>query len=151
MRFLSVSLTYFSKMTTATPPAQPSPARELLRQLQDSFAPFKTHQPLAIGIDSAIQERMPEVDRKTLRTALRLHTHSMRYLKAMEKARVRQDLDGNPAGEVTDEQRQHAADLLKERFKKAAAERRAREAEEAEARRKAEKLQQLAARFAKTR
>lgn len=143
-------------MTSATPPTQPSPARELLRLLQDSFAPFKAFQPLAIGIDAAIQERMPEVDRKTLRTALRLHTHSMRYLKAMEKATARLDLDGNPAGEVTEDQRKHATDILKERFKKAATERRAREAEvrareaeEAETRRKAEKLQQLAARFAK--
>jgi ProP effector len=79
----------------------------------------------------------------------------------MEKGTVRLNLDGTPAGEVTDENRQHAAELLRERFKKQAEQRKAGEAatKAAEAEAKAaeaaikaeaerlEKLSQLAEKF----
>jgi ProP effector len=63
---------------------------------------------LAIGIDKQILARMPELDRKTMRTALGIHTGSLRYLRAMEKATVRYDLDGTAGAEVTDTHRTHA-------------------------------------------
>ncbi|MBC9070857.1 ProQ/FinO family protein [Thauera sp. CAU 1555] len=123
--------------------------RELLKKLQAVSPTFKDCRPLAIRIDAAIHERFPEFSRKALRSALRLHTASTRYLKAVEKGDTRFDLDGKPAGEVTEEQRTHAATLLKERFAKAAKEQRAkREADEAE-RRRQEKLAQLVGKFSR--
>lgn len=129
-------------------------ARALLKQLQEQFAPFRDCQPLAIGIDKQLQQRMPELDRKTLRIALGLHTNSTRYLKVMAKATARVDLDGNPAGEVPEAHRAHADEALRERFRKEAelrktqrqAERAAEEAERADQKR-VEKLNQLAAKF----
>ncbi len=46
----------------------------------------------------------------------------------MQTATVRLNLDGSEAGEVTDEARTHAAELLRERFKKQAEQRKAVEA-----------------------
>lgn len=138
-------------------PAQP--ARLLLKELHDKFAVFRECKPLAIGIDKQLVARIPEINRKLLRTALGIHTNSLRYLKAMEKAKVRVDLDGNSADEVPETHRTHASRILRERAAKSA-ERRAvqrkteeaqRAADEAEAaeRQRAEKLNQLAAKFSK--
>lgn len=138
--------------TVADPAAAPSPtpaqaARALLKDFQEKFPVFQECKPLAIGIDKQIIARLPEIDRKTLRTALRFHTNSMRYLKAMEKATVRFDLEGNPGDEVTEAHRAHASESVRERIKKDAEQRKAqRQAEEAE-RKRTEKLGQLAAKF----
>jgi ProP effector len=136
--------------TAAAPAANPvHEARKLLKTLQERFIVFREHRPLAIGVDKQIIAQTPDVNRKVLRIALGLHTRSVPYLKAMEKATVRFDLDGNAAGEVPTEHRKHAAEMLRERFKKAAEQRKAqREAEEAE-RRHAEKLNALAAKFSR--
>lgn len=131
-------------------------ARGLLAKLQEVSPTFREVRPLALRIDKAIAARFPDVDRKVIRGAMRQHTASTRYLKAMEKATERFDLDGKGDGEVTAEQREHAKQTLKERFaevakrKKAALEQEKaqRAAEEAE-RRKAEKLQQLLGKFSK--
>jgi ProP effector len=131
----------------ATNPVQD--ARKLLKSLQERFAVFRECRPLAIGVDKQIIAREPEVSRKILRIALGIHTRSVPYLKAMEKATVRFDLDGNAADEVPQEHRKHAAEMLRERFKKVAEQRKAqREAEETE-RRHAEKLNALAAKFSR--
>jgi ProP effector len=126
--------------------------RALLKHLQQQFVAFRNCLPLAIGIDKEVLARMPGLNRKTMRAALGIHTGSMRYLRAMEKATVRYDLDGKPGAEVTDTHRQHAKELLQERFKKEAerkkAEREAAAQEEAD-RKRQEKLQQLASKFAK--
>lgn len=136
----------------ATPAAPTQTARSLLKQLQQQFPAFRDCLPLAIGIDKQILARMPELDRKTMRTALGIHTGSLRYLRAMEKATVRYDLDGTAGAEVTDTHRSHAKDTLQQRFKKEAerkkAERDAAQAEEAN-RLRAEKLQQLASKFSR--
>jgi ProP effector len=106
---------------------------------------------------------LPELERKVLRVALGIHTNSLQYLKGMEKATTRFDLDGNTADEVTDAHRAHAADILRERFKKNAelrkaqrdaenAQRKAAEAqrkEEEAAQQRAEKLTQLTAKFSR--
>jgi ProP effector len=126
--------------------------RALLKQLQQQFKAFRDCLPLAIGIDKQVLSRLPNLNRKTMRAALGIHTGSMRYLRAMEKATVRYDLDGNPGAEVTDTHRQHAKELLQERFKKEAERKKAERdaAAQAEAdRKRQEKLQQLASKFAK--
>lgn len=135
----------------ATPaPASAQTARSLLKQFQQQFPAFRDCLPLAIGIDKQILARMPELDRKTMRTALGIHTGSLRYLRAMEKAMLRYDLDGAPGAEVTDTHRSHAKETLQQRFKKEAerkkAERDAAQAEEANKLRQ-EKLLQLASKF----
>lgn len=136
-------------------PAAPQPtspvqaARKLLKELQEQFAVFRDCQPLAIGIDKAIVARLPEIERKTLRTALRIHTHSLRYLRAMEKATARFDLDGQSVAEVTAEHRAHAAEALRERFKKEAEQRKVQRAAEEAERRRSEKLEQLTAKFSR--
>jgi len=124
----------------------------MLKQLQERFAVFRDCRPLAIGIDKQVLAAVPDLDRKTLRVALRMHVGSLRYLKAMQQATQRFDLEGNPVAEVSDEHRAHAAETLKERFRKEAEQKRAKAAAEREAEaaeRHAQKLNQLAAKFAK--
>jgi len=152
-------------MTTATPEnaaaevpsaaaEAPATPRALLALLSEKFAVFRDHQPLAIGVNQQLLQRCPEIDAKLLKTALFRHTHSVRYLKAMEKAQHRLDLDGNAAGEVTEEHRQHASQTLKERFKaqadqrkaEAAAKKAEEDAKKADAQRAA-KLNALAEKF----
>jgi len=146
-------------MTTTEPSTEPTiskpiDARALLKDIHARFDVFRNHSPLAIGIDRQIFALLPDLEKKALRLAMRSHTISTRYLREMEKGTVRLNLDGTPAGEVTDENRQHAAELLRERFKKQAEQRKAGEAatKAAEAAIKAEaerleKLNQLAEKF----
>jgi ProP effector len=150
--------------TSGGPPVAPAlSARSLLKQLQHQFPAFRNCLPLAIGIDKQLLARLPELDRKTMRAALGIHTGSLRYLRAMEKATVRYDLDGTAGAEVTDTHRQHAKEVLQQRFKKEAdrkrvereagqaerqAEREAEQAEEAN-RLRQEKLLQLASKFSR--
>jgi ProP effector len=134
-------------------------ARTLLKQFQQQFPPFRDCLPLSIGIDKQILARLPELDRKTMRTALGIHTGSLRYLRVMEKATVRYDLDGAAGAEVTQTHRDHATQVLQQRFKKEAERKKAerdaataqREAEAAEEanRLRQEKLNQLTAKFSR--
>lgn len=156
----AASATPASDSPSDSPAAAPSPAssvsaaRALLKTLEAQFPAFRDCLPLAIGIDKQLLARLPDLERKVLRTALRMHTHSLRYLKGMEKATVRFDLDGQSGEAVDEAHRAHASETLRERFKKNAEQRKAqlaagkaqREADEAE-RRRAEKLDQLAAKF----
>jgi ProP effector len=132
-------------------PVADSP-RALLKQLQQQFPAFRNCLLLEIGIDKQLLSRMPDLNRKLMRAALGIHTGSMRYLRAMEKATVRYDLDGKAGAEVTDTHRQHAKELLQQRFKKEAerkkAERDAAAQLEAE-RKRQEKLEQLASKFSR--
>jgi ProP effector len=133
---------------TATPDAAPvlSP-RSLLKKLQADFAVFRDCLPLAIGIDKQLQARQPDLQRKVLRVALGIHTNSLRYLKVMEKATVRFDLDGNAADEVSDAHRTHALEAIRERLKKEADKRRAEKEAAAAERQRTEKMGQLLAKF----
>lgn len=130
--------------------------RSLLKDLHEKFAVFRNYSPLAIGIDKQVSALLPELEKKTLRLAMRSHTVSTRYLKEMEKGKVRLNLDATPADDVTDENRSHATELLRERFKKQADQRKAAEAasKAAEAaakaeQRRVEKLSQLADKFSR--
>jgi ProP effector len=146
-------------MNTPSPTPAPAPAqsaRALLKEFQEKFPAFRDYLPLAIGIDKQLIAQFPELNRKILRMALGIHTGSSRYLKGMEKATVRFDLDGNAGDEVTAEHRAHAAQVLRERFKKSAELRKAQRiaeeaarAEEEAARKRAAKLNQLAAKFSR--
>lgn len=131
-------------------------ARALLKQLQTRFPAFRDCLPLAIGVDKQLHVALPELNRKVLRIALGIHTNSLRYLRVMEKATHRHDLAGIKADEVSDAHRKHASDILRERFKKDADQRKAlRVAAEAEkaiadaARIHAEKLSQLSEKFSR--
>ena len=138
--------------TAATPEQGAPSARSLLKQFQQQFPAFRNCLPLAIGIDKQILARLPGLDRKTMRAALGIHTGSLRYLRAMEKATVRYDLDGTAGAEVTDTHRAHAKEVLLQRFKKEAerkkAERDAAQLEEAN-RQRQEKLLLLANKFSR--
>lgn len=133
--------------TPETTPEKSIDVRALLKDLQTRFDVFKNFSPLAIGIDKQVFAQISDVSKKSLRLAMRSHTISTRYLKEMEKGSVRYNLDGSTAGEVTDENRQHASELLRERFKKQAEQRRAAEAAAKADERKQQKLQQLTEKF----
>lgn len=137
-----------------TPNAADSPgqkARALLKALQTDFAVFRDYAPLVIGIDKMLLARIPELERKTLRIALGMHTNSLRYLKTMEKATHRFDLEGVSGDEVSAEHRGHAAEILRERFKKEAERRKAQREAEALEKQRNEKLGQLLEKFGKGR
>ncbi|MCB1927549.1 MAG: osmoprotectant transporter activator [Rhodocyclaceae bacterium] len=123
-------------------------ARKLLRQLQKQFPVIEQARPLAIGIDREITAAVPEIDAKTLRAALRMHTGSTRYLKAMASERRRYNLTGEATDALNDEHRKRAQGMLDERNKRREKEARERREQAAESRR-TEKLQQLAARFSR--
>ena len=139
-------------MNTPQSAANPADhARQLLKELQEKFPVFRDCLPLSIGIDRQLLARLPNVDRKVLRIALGLHTHSTRYLKAMGKATRRVDLDGQPGGEIPETHRSHAAELLAERLRKQAEQRKMQRDEEARARQHAAKLDRLVEKFARNR
>lgn len=134
--------------------AAPRRPDALLETLKGQFAVFRGCLPLALGIHTSVRERMPDVDPGALRAALKNHTASTRYLKALQTGKERFDLDGQPVGEVTAEQREFASTTLRERFRKAAerrqadeAARRAAHAEQEAQQRRQGKLAELAARF----
>lgn len=124
-------------------------ARALLKRLQTQFPAFRDCLPLAIGIDKQLIAELPEMSRKVMRIALGIHTNSLRYLRAMEKATHRFNLAGEQADEVTDVHRTHASEILRERFKKDAEQRKAQKAAADAARIHAEKLAQLSEKFSR--
>lgn len=126
-------------------------ARALLKTLQTDFSVFRDYSPLAIGVDKQLLARLPNLDRKILRIALGMHTNSLRYLKTMEKATHRIDLDGNTGDELTPDHRSHATEVLRERFRKDAERRKAQREAEALERQRTEKLSQLVEKFGKAR
>ena len=130
----------------STAEQKPSRSRNpVLDTLTTSFKVIRDCQPLALGIHKVIKERMPELDMQLLRSAMRMHTASTRYLKLLSQADTRFDLDGAPAGEVTAEQKQQALDTLRERFRKKAEQHKA----ELAAKQHQEKLLKLAEKFNK--
>ena len=139
-------------MNTPTPADNPGQkARVLLKALQTDFSVFRDYAPLTIGIDKMLLARLPDLERKILRIALGMHTNSLRYLKTMEKATHRLDLDGVAGDEVTAEHRAHAAEIVRERFKKDAERRKAQREAEALEKQRIEKLGQLLEKFGKAR
>jgi ProP effector len=135
-----------AEATKKTAPRNPVPD-----MLRSSFKVFAEHRPLALGIHKIIKERLPEIDAQQLRSALRMHTTSTRYLKTLAQGDTRFDLDDTPAGEVTAEQRQQATDTLRERFKKKAEQHRQEQLAQQQEKQRQEKLRKLAEKFGKAR
>lgn len=72
--------------------------------------------PLKLRIQADIQERAPGVfTKQALSAFLRRYTGGTSYLVALTKAPHRFDLDGNPAGEISEEHRKAASDELARR------------------------------------
>lgn len=98
--------------------AQPeSPAATATRLAELFPALFKGQpKPLKLRIQVDIQERAPGVfSKQALSAFFRRYTGATSYLIAVSKAAQRFDLDGQPAGELTDEHRKVAADELARR------------------------------------
>lgn len=98
-------------------PAGMSPA-ECAAELQRRFPALfgGEPKPLKLRIQVDIQERAPGVFSKTaLSGFFRRYTHATAYLIAVSKGTSRFDLDGQPAGELSDEHRQIAETELARR------------------------------------
>ncbi|GAB4061419.1 ProQ/FinO family protein [Uliginosibacterium sediminicola] len=139
----------------STTVAEPS-AKDLLKQLQQEFKVMREYLPLAIGIDKQLMALRPQINRKKLRAALGMHTHSLRYLKSIQAATQRFDLEGVAVGEVSEEQRALASKELFDRFKKRNEEHKASQAAKEKAekaaraeRERQEKLALLAKKFSR--
>ena len=123
------------------------PQHAVLISLRSTFPVFQECRPLAIGIHKDILERIPDINPQQLRLAMRMHTASARYLKALTNSEMRFDLDGNAADPVTAEQKQQALDILRERFRKGAEQHKARLLAQQQEQQRQEKLVKLAEKF----
>ena len=70
---------------------------------------YRPHWPLKVGIAAAIPARCPDLERRVLSAALGAYARRVMYLQGLVAGASRIDLDGNPAGEVTDRDAEHAA------------------------------------------
>ncbi|MDH4392321.1 MAG: ProQ/FINO family protein, partial [Aquabacterium sp.] len=143
--------------TPALPQLNPAAAADLLRKHFPGLfsGPAK---PFKLRIQQDIQARAPGVFSKgTLSAFFRRHTGSTGYLIALSKASHRFDLDGQPAGELSDEHKQAAVaelarrrQLTREREQQAQAQQSAqhREAQRVEMAQQAEQMQARQARAA---
>jgi ProP effector len=102
----------------ATSKAKPLPQAQCLAKLTELFPALFTGpvKPLKLRIQADIQERAPGVFTKAdLSSFFRRYTGATSYLAAVSRGQQRFDLDGQPAGELTAEHRQVAADELQRR------------------------------------
>lgn len=89
-------------------PAQPAaaPATDVSAELKALFPALFTGKPkpVKLRIQADIQERAPgRFSKAQLSAFLRRHTGGTGYLIALTQAKTRFDLDGNPAGEISEE------------------------------------------------
>lgn len=101
----------------APAPRDLSPA-ECARELKARFPALfgDAPKPIKLRIQADIQQRAPGVfSKKALSIFLHRHTNNTAYLVSLTKSPSRFDLDGQPAGELSDEHRQLAAEELKRR------------------------------------
>lgn len=80
----------------------------------NQYPVFAEGKPLAIGMREELTKRHPDIEPRLLRSALLKHCKRPRYLKALASIPERYDLDGNPSGVVTEEQRDKAANDLEQ-------------------------------------
>ena len=73
---------------------------------------YRPHRPLKIGIAADIRARCPTITRRTLAIALSIYARRVMYLQGLVTGAARVDLDGNPVGEVTAGEAEHAATRL---------------------------------------
>jgi len=95
----------------------PTPAQTAARLAELFPALFKGQpKPLKLRIQVDLQERAPgEFSKAALSAFFRRYTGATSYLMAVARGKQRFDLDGQPAGELTDEHRQVAQDELTRR------------------------------------
>jgi len=101
--------------TVAAPPPSPAETAERLKGLFPALfaGPAK---PIKLRIQADIQARAPgQFTKAALSAFLRRYTGSTSYLIALTRAAQRLDLDGQPAGEISAEHRQAAAEELTRR------------------------------------
>ena len=99
----------------AAAPMNPAECAQLLKQRFPALFGGAV-KPLKLRIQVDIQERAPGAfSKQALSAFFRRHTGATSYLIAVTKAASRFDLDGQPAGEITDEHRKVAADELARR------------------------------------
>ena len=99
-------------------PAAPAAAAEVGAQLKALFPALFTggHKPLKLRNQADIQERAPgQFTKAQLSAFFRRHTGNTGYLIALSKATHRFDLDGQEAGELSDEHRNAAKEELARR------------------------------------
>ncbi|SHE35137.1 ProP effector [Modicisalibacter ilicicola DSM 19980] len=99
-----------NSQTNSLPDDEPPTPQALLdqwyRRYTDTF--FKGHtRPLKVGVHEDLVAREPWPD-KLVRRALACYVHLPRYLKAVRVGAERVDLDGQPAGVVTEGEARHA-------------------------------------------
>ncbi len=104
----------------AAPEAQPATSApvDAAAELKALFPALFTGKPkpVKLRIQADIQERAPgKFSKAQLSAFLRRHTGSTGYLIALTQAKTRFDLDGNPAGEITEEHLTAAKDELARR------------------------------------
>ena len=73
---------------------------------------YLPHRPLKIGICPDILARCPVLTRRELGTVLGVYASRVMYLQSLVAGAIRIDLDGNPAGEVSAADAEHAAATL---------------------------------------
>lgn len=123
-----VAATPVAPDTAAAPAAAPTPEAgsdaqasfaETTARLAELFPALFTKgqaKPLKLRIQVDIQERVPGVfTKQALSAFFRRYTHTTAYLTAVSQATQRFDLDGQPAGELSEEHRQLATDELARR------------------------------------
>ena len=124
----------------AIPALSPAACAAKLAELFPAVFTPGSPKPLKLRIQADIQERVPATfTRKVLSLFLQRHTTGTAYLRALAQMPERVDLDGQPAGPVTDEHREAAAAELTRRRslheERRAAERQAQRQAQEEARR----------------
>ena len=78
----------------------------MLKALRKEFPVFGDFKPLAIGIDKQLMAQRPDLDKKRLKAAMRFHTQSIPYLKALQSADMRDKLavqGAEPLGSTPEE------------------------------------------------
>lgn len=86
---------------------------ELVERFPKAFCPKGAQKvPLKIGINRDIKAAWPEVSSKHLRMAMFDYTRGFKYVANMKAGAERIDLDGQPAGAVSDDDAADAAEKL---------------------------------------
>lgn len=99
-----------SRLAIGEAPSPQALLDEWYRRYTDTF--FKGHtRPLKVGIHEDLVAREPWPD-KLVRRALACYVHLPRYLKAVRAGAERVDLDGQPAGAVSEGEARHARKKL---------------------------------------
>src|SRR5262245_39829786 len=87
--------------------------RTLAERWPKTFFPkAKKRKPLKVGILEDLTAAAPDINRKTLRLALRMYTITDAYLFACSKGHKRIDLNGNEVEEISEKDKARASEIL---------------------------------------